>query len=130
MKFLIVSILLLTLFAGCHPNPDNVDPPATCDVKGVYAGTAIAAEGNSTFEAYDLRENNFAVGSLTVGGPAVTWGGYRGTCDSIIISSYYGGGNGDYYILKGALNSAHTVLSGTYQDLSNAIHGTFSFTKQ
>ena len=101
-----------------------------CDVKGVYVGTTASHDGNSGLLVYKLQENNFAVSSLTVDGPNVTFGGYSNTCDSVFISVYYTGNN-DYYLLKGRLKNHKTVISGTFQNLTETSdYGTFNITKQ
>jgi len=133
MKSISIFLFLsLTIFISCDKDDDggtNNTPPV-CDVKALYAGTGIASTGASTTMVYQLRDNNFAVGYVSVGGAAVTFGGYRNTCDSVIISSYYTG-NGSYYLLKGILNASKTVISGTFQNQTNTLDfGTFSITKQ
>jgi hypothetical protein len=111
------------------------DTLAVCNVQGTYAGTATASPGASTAgtsnsESYTLAADNLAIGYAGSSETPVTFGGYTNTCDSVIISAYYLSNN-DYYILKGALTSNQTVLSGTYQNLTNTTDfGTFSFTKQ
>jgi len=130
MRYLLLFVLIVTLYAGCKKDKDNVnDNSSVCDIKGTYFGTAVASTGGSTTEAYEFRANNFAVGTVTLGGPGVTFGGYRNTCDSVIISSHYAA-NGDYYLLLGKFSSNRTILSGTYQDITSGVHGTFTLTKQ
>jgi hypothetical protein len=143
MKYLTLLIFLLILNLSCDkdepvtPAPPcpvcPVCPPVTpvCDVKATYAGTATAS-GTTTASplVYKLQDNNFAVGSVTVGGAATTFGGYRNTCDSVIISSWYNG-NGNYYLLKGILSNNRTILSGTFNNLTvTADFGTFTLTRQ
>jgi hypothetical protein len=132
MKHLILFTFVVFLFASCDKDEDGITPPpAQCDVKGTYAGTATASGStNASPLVYKLQDNNFAVASIAVGGTATKFGGYRNTCDSIIISSWYTG-NENYYLLKGALSDNRTLVSGTFQNLTNTNDfGTFSLTKQ
>ena len=79
---------------------------------------------------YILKKDDFAVGSVNLGGPIVTYGAYENTCDSVIISSWYSI-NGDYYSLKGKLSNNQTVISGKYYNLTlTSDSGSFSMTKQ
>ena len=130
-KFILISLITVIAFSGCDKDDDSPTPtPTTCDVKGTYAGTATPSVGATSPLVYELRAENFAVGRVTVGGSAVTFGGYRGTCDSVIISTFYTG-NSSYYLHKGVLNSAKTVISGTFQNLTTpSDFGTFTLTKQ
>lgn len=131
MKPLISIALFLVIFTACTKDDNGTQPPQTCDVKGTYAGSATAS-GTTTASpmVYKLQENNFAVGSLTVGGTPTTIGGYRNTCDSVIISSWYNG-NGHFYLLKGILSNNRTVITGTFNNLTNTSDfGTFTMTKQ
>jgi hypothetical protein len=131
MKHLILFTFLVFLFTGCDKEEDDIPTPATeCDVKGTYAGTVTASGGGSSPAVYSLRENNFTVGSVTIGGAATTFGGYRHTCDSVILSTWYNA-NTSYYLLKGAFSNNRTVISGTFQNLTTTSDfGTFTFTKQ
>ena len=129
MKKLLFLLLFPCIHSACKKEK-TVAPVPQCDVKGTYAGTATASGGGSSPIAYQLRENNFAVGSVTVGGQPTTFGGYRNTCDSVIISSFYGGNN-SYYLLKGILTNNRTVLSGTFSNLTTpGDFGTFTMNKQ
>jgi hypothetical protein len=102
----------------------------TCDVIGTYAGTATPNVGFTSDMIYELRENNFAVGTATIGGDGVTFGGYKTDCDSIYLSTHYGG-NDSYYLLSGVFNGSHTVISGNFLNLTNTSDfGTFTMTKQ
>ena len=123
-----VSTLLLIQITGCKK--DNTQPPAiTCDVKGTYSGTSMASTGVSSTLTYTLKENNFAVGSETPKGDATTFGGYRNTCDSVILSVYYHA-NHSYYILKGKLSDNRSTISGTFNNLTDTSDfGTFSMSK-
>jgi hypothetical protein len=132
MKYFILIASFLLLITACKKDkPVTSTTQQQCDVKGTYQGTATAS-GSSTASpmVYELRDNNFAVGSITVGGVATTFGGYHNTCDSVIISSWYNG-NSSYYLLKGMLTSNRTVISGTFNNLTNTNDfGTFTLTKQ
>src|SRR6185436_10982897 len=59
-----------------------------CDVRGVYVGNSKASTGATSTTVYRLEENNFAISSVTLESPNVTFGGYRNTCDSIFISVF------------------------------------------
>jgi len=126
MQYLILLAFLASTYTTHISN--TTSNSLVCDVKGTYSGTAVSSKGQYITEAYTLKENNFAVGTLTVGGKGVTFGGYRNTCDSVIISAHYEG-NDHYYILRGAFNKDRSFLSGTYKDLNSGIHGTFRFRK-
>lgn len=131
MKYLILMIFFLVLYSSCEKDETVTPAPQQCDVKGTYAGSATAS-GSTTPSpmAYKLQDNNFAVGSVTVGGVATTFGGYRNTCDSVIISSWYNG-NDNYYLLQGILSNNRTVITGTFNNLTNTSDfGTFTLTRQ
>jgi hypothetical protein len=87
MKNFIIILSVLFLYACKKDNGSSIVPQ--CDVRGTYAGNATASGGGSSPMVYQLSDNNFAVGSVTVGGTPTTFGGYRNSCDSVIISSYY-----------------------------------------
>jgi hypothetical protein len=133
MKSILIFLFLSsTIFISCDKDDDGGtnNTPTVCDVKALYAGTATSSTGTNATMVYQLKDNNFAVSYVSVGGAAVTFGGYRNTCDSVIISSYYTG-NSNYYLLKGILNASKTVISGTFQNQTNTLDfGTFSITKQ
>lgn len=135
MKFLFCSaIALLSVLAlvsalnGCKK--DNATPvQTTCDLKGTYSGTSTTSTGATASMTYILRENNFALSSVTPTSPIVTYGGYRNTCDSVFISVYYTS-NSSYYLLKGVLLNNRTTISGTYSNLTTpSDFGTFSIGK-
>lgn len=131
MKFFITIALLLILHTACNKHNNITKTSQKCDIRGTYAGTATAS--GSTIASpivYKLQDNNFTVGSITIEGVATTFGGYRNTCDSVIISSWYNG-NGHYYLLKGILTKNRTVITGTFNNLTNTSDfGTFTMTKQ
>lgn len=108
-----------------QPNP----PVTTCDVRGTYSGTNLSSTGVSSTLTYKLQDNNFAVGSATSEGSAVTFGGYRNTCDSVFLSVYFTT-NSSYYLLEGKLLNNGTTISGTFKNLTiTSDHGTFTISK-
>ena len=138
MKYSILVILLSVIIMSCTKTETIVTPPTVCppvpvvcDVRGTYTGTAVASTGASVVESYRLQDNNFAVGALTPTGPGVTFGGFRNTCDSIVISAFYPAG-ANYYLLKGKLSTTVPItLTGTFNNLTVPTDfGTFAFTKQ
>ncbi|MBS1750607.1 MAG: hypothetical protein JST63_11930 [Bacteroidetes bacterium] len=124
---LIVSVVVVQM-TGCKKDP--VQPPKpVCDVKGTYSGTSLASTSVSSTLTYKLLDNNFAVGSETPKGTATTFGGYRNTCDSVILSVYYTK-NASYYLLEGKLSNDKTTISGTFKNLTdNSDYGTFTMSK-
>ena len=132
MKYFFFLSLMLIFIVGCKKTDTTVVTPIVteCDVRGTYYGTAVGSTGASTTNAYKLQDNNFAVGSVTLASPAVSFGGYRNTCDSIIISIWYSG-SGNYYLFQGKFSNNRVTLSGTFKNLTDPTNfGTFSFTKQ
>lgn len=148
MKILTALFLSLLFLTTCTKDDDDPVPepcpecplcpacpvcpviPPVCDAKGNYAGTATSSTSVNSPLVYKLQENNFALGGVTLAGATTTFGGYRNTCDSVIISSWYNG-NGSYYLLKGKFTINRTVLSGTFNNLTTPTDfGTFTLTKQ
>lgn len=123
-----IPLLLIAAVVSCKK--DDTTPPTTvCNVKGTYSGTSIASTGNTSQTTYKLLDNNFAVGSVTPAGSAVTFGGYRNTCDSVIMSVYYAS-NSSYYLLQGKLSNSGNTISGTFKNLTTTSDfGTFSITR-
>jgi hypothetical protein len=126
-----------TLTSGCKKDKevitntikDTVCPFQVCPIRGTYVGTSTATGGGSSTTIYTFEDNNLAVGKLTVGGPGVTFGGYRNTCDSMIISVYYAG-NSSYYLLKGKFSNNRNTITGTFNNLTTTSDfGTFTITK-
>ena len=104
-------------------------PPVVCDVRGWYTGTAHSALGGTGIATYILKDNNIAVGSIRPTDPAVTFGGYRNTCDSVIISVYYTS-NSSYYLLLGKLSNNGNTISGVIYNLTTiADSSTFTLNK-
>ena len=105
--------------------------PTTCDIRGIYSGTSTASTGASGTMTYQLLDNNFAVSSVTPTGTVVTFGGYRNTCGSVIMSVYYTS-NSSYYLLQGKLltSGTTTAISGTFKNLTiPSDYGTFRIVK-
>ncbi len=121
-------VLTIVLFQMTGCKKDTVQATtATCDVRGTYTGSNLSSTGATSPIIYTLQDNNFAVGRTTSGSVAVTFGGYKNTCDSVILSVYYTG-NSSYYLLQGKLTG--TTISGTFKNLTTVSdYGTFSITK-
>ncbi|MGN6493382.1 MAG: hypothetical protein ACTHLE_15380 [Agriterribacter sp.] len=78
---------------------------------------------------YEFKENNFVVGRLQQEGEALTFGGYKNTCDSVAVSVFYTE-NSSYYLLEGKLSSDKNTISGTFKNLTNtADYGVFTISK-
>ena len=117
------------IIVSCKKDPSPTPVTTTCDVKGTYSGTNLASTGASSAITYKLQDNNFAVGSVTPTGTPVTFGGYRNTCDSVILSVYYTT-NSSYYLLQGKLSNNGTTISGTFKNLTmTSDFGTFTISK-
>ena len=148
MKKLLMGSIVLTVFAlsvlifqiSCKKEATaqtNTSAGSTdqsvatvCDVKGVYYETVTDHYGNVGVAYYTLGKNNFVTAGPTVNGTNDTWGGYSNTCDSVFIRVYYAYNN-CYYFLKGKLKDHKTVVSGTFQNLTQTDnYGTFTMTKQ
>jgi hypothetical protein len=135
IRKILMSTVVLTCFSvsivlfqfSCKKEVTAQTTP-TCDVKSSYAGTSITSTGVSSAIRYELRENNFVVGFGSTG-DAVTFGGYRNTCDSVIISVFYTLNN-SYYLLQGKLGSNASAISGSYKNITTPTDfGTFSISK-
>jgi len=101
--------------------------PKVCDVRGTYTGTSLTSGVTNTL-VYKLQDDNFAVGLDAPNGNAVTFGGYTNTCDSVTISAYYSANN-DYYLLQGKLSNNGTTISGTFQNVTANLSGTFTMSQ-
>ena len=113
-----ISILIL-LFALSSCKIAHIPNTSMCNVTGTYSGTNLSSTGASTTLTYKLQDNNFAVGT-------VTFGGYRNTCDSVILSVYYFGNN-SYYLLQGRLTNKRTTIAGAFKNLTTPTDfGTFT----
>jgi hypothetical protein len=139
MRKLVLGSAALLLFSAAivvfqfsckkEVNAQSPSKVTACDVTGTYSGRNLASTGASSTLTYQLRENNFAVGSLTPGGAAVTFGGYSNTCDSVTMSVYYTG-NQSYYLLQGKLTANGDSIIGTFKNLTiPSDFGTFSIGK-
>jgi hypothetical protein len=126
----LTTILIFLQVTSCKKETTAISPsPTICDVKGIYSGTSTRSTGTVSTMTYNLQDNNFAISSVTPNGTAVTFGGYRNTCDSVFISSYYTS-NSSYYLLKGKLLNNGTTISGTYNNLTTpSDFGAFSISK-
>ena len=124
---LIIFIIVFQL-SSCKKET-VITPVLACDLRGIYTGTATSSTGTTITETYTLKDNNFAVGSITPEGASITFGGYRNTCDSVIISAYYAGNN-SYYLLQGKLSNSRTTISGSFKNITTpSDFGTFSLSK-
>ena len=102
---------------------------AVCPLRGSYSGTNTSSTGVSAPAYYTFQDNNLAVGKITVGGADVTFGSYKNTCDSVIISVYYTAYS-SYYILKGKFSNNRNTISGSYNNLTTpSDYGTFVLAK-
>ncbi|MES2850092.1 MAG: hypothetical protein V4685_13625 [Bacteroidota bacterium] len=103
--------------------------PPVCKITGSYSGTSTPSVGPNSTLVYDFNDNNFTTGHEVVGGPITTLGGYRNTCDSVFISSYYHGNN-SYYLLEGKLLNGGNTISGSFTNLTTPTDfGTFTISK-
>jgi hypothetical protein len=129
--YLVLPCLVISLL-NLSCKKESEIPPTTatvCNVKGTFSGTSTRSTGVVSAMTYQLQDNNFAVGTITPTGNAVTFGGYRNTCDSVFISSYFTS-NSNYYLLKGKLLNSGTTITGTYNNLTTTSDfGTFSISK-
>jgi len=128
LLFSIVFILLVSglTIISCKKETTT---PTTCTAIGIYSGTSLTSGGVSSTMTYKLQDNNFAVGSVTPSGAAVSFGGYRNTCDSVVLSVYYTT-NSSYYLLQGKLSNSGATISGTYKNLTTTTDiGTFTISK-
>ena len=132
-KFLSISfvfILLSIVFISWTSKKPNVTKYYDeCTVKGVFTGEAKSSNGVVSQMTYDFRDNNLAIGMSSPTGSAVTFGGYKASCDSVYISVCYTG-NMSYYLLKGKFSEDHNIITGTYQNkVTTTDKGTFSITR-
>jgi len=128
--FSIVTVLTLLVFClqlGSCKKDTTTTSTTTCDVRGAYSGSSTPSVGSASPIVYNLKDNNLAVGSVTLGGSPTTFGGYRNTCDSVFISVYYAG-NSSYYLLQGKINGP--TISGSFKNLTTpSDFGTFTMSK-
>lgn len=127
-NLILILFPLFFAFNSCEKDDDTTTPPIiVCDVRGTYSGMNTASTGATSTIAYKLQDNNFAVGSLTPTSAAITFGGYRNTCDSVVLSVYYTS-NSSYYLLQGKLTA--NTIAGTFKNLTTpSDFGTFTMSK-
>ncbi len=108
--------------------------PVVCDVRGRYTGTDQSFLGGGGIVTYFLKDNNQALSSVHPTDPIVSYGGYRNTCDSVIISVFYSA-NSKYYLMKARISNDGSTLSGKYysgsspSQTNSADSGTFTMSK-
>jgi hypothetical protein len=109
--------------------PVKINPCEACILEGIFSGIATDSKGHSSPLAYEFRENNLTVGYVTTDEPAVTFGGYKFSCDSLTISSFYNG-NESYYLLKASVDEEKAQIIGTFQNLTDkSDFGTFKLSR-
>ena len=138
MKKILLASVVLVIFAtsialfqltSCVKSTAQTNSTVNCDVRGRYTGVSHSALGSSGIFSYTLKDNNFAVGTVLPTDPAVTFGGYRNTCDSVVMSVYYTSNN-SYYLMQGRLSHNDSTISGIYYNLrTTADSGTFVIEK-
>ena len=101
-----------------------------CPLRGTYKGSGTSHLGNSSYSEYFFQDNNFVTGKESAASITyATFGGFRNTCDSVIMSVYYIG-NSSYYLLKGKFSNNRNTITGTFNNLTNTSdYGTFTITK-
>jgi hypothetical protein len=100
-----------------------------CPLRGTFVGSGTSHLGNSAYSEYTFQENNFVFGKEAAGGSYTTFGGYRNTCDSVIMSVYYKT-NSSFYLLKGKFSNNRNTISGTFNNLTTpSDYGTFTVSK-
>ncbi len=127
----LLSIVLIFFVSGLTiiSCKKETTTPTICDAKGTYSGTSLSSLSVSSTMTYKLQDNNFAIGSVTPSGASVSFGGYRNTCDSVVLSVYYTT-NSSYYLLQGKLSNSGATISGTYKNLTTTSDiGTFTISK-
>ena len=133
MKYSVILVAFCAIMMSCEKTNEAepvVEPPV-CELRGEFRGTATSHAGNSSLSTYTFKEDNFVTGTDALSGnTAVVWGGYRNTCDSVFISTYYQRHNA-YFQLKARISNDGKRISGTFQSLTNAAdYGTFTVDKQ
>jgi len=107
---------------------DTVDYDNICPLRGLYVGLNTQSNGVQSNSIYTFYDNHFAIGQETLNGPPTSWSGFRNTCDSVIMSVYYGSNNG-YYLLKGKISADRKTISGTYITTDGKFNGVFTMSK-
>jgi hypothetical protein len=136
MKNLLLSSSLLIFFSTTFSpvqtsscNQSKSTEVRVCNVQGNYSGMNTSVSGSTSPIFYSLRANNLATGSVSVDEGPVTFGGYRNTCDSVILSVYYTG-NSSYYLLQGKLSRDKKSISGAFTNLTDrSDFGSFTMSK-
>jgi len=128
--YAVIVLLLPVIFISWTNKKDLASKPTDeCVITGMFTGESKSTKGQTAQMTYDLRDNNLAVGMSSPTGSAVTFGGYKTTCDSIYISVCYTG-NMSYYLLKGKFSDDHTTITGTFQNkVTSSDKGTFTISK-
>lgn len=127
LSFVVFSLLLFQFVSCSKEDPINND--VVCELRGTFTGSGTSHLGNSSYSSYTFQDNNFVDGKEAAGEPYVTFGGYRNTCDSVIMSVYYTT-NSSFYILKGKFSNNRNTISGTFNNLTTPTdYGTFTISK-
>ena len=108
---------------------DTVNFDSVCPISGTYVGTGTPNVGFSSNAIYTFAANHFVEGRHELNQAAVSFGGYRNTCDSVIFSVYYNI-NSSYYLLKGKFSNNRNTIAGTFKNLNTPTDfGVFTITK-
>lgn len=138
--FLVVMMVVLygvffSRLTGCTKDTitktinDTAYYDVVCPLRGNYSGLSTPSVGSPSPSFYMFQDNNFIVGKATASGAAVTFGSYKNTCDSVIMSVYYTV-NSSYYLLKGKFSNNRNTISGTFNNLTTVSDfGTFTMSK-
>lgn len=122
--------------------PDNTNnqtvPGGTasaCTISGNFTGTAVgtspANNGITVSLLYNFGDNNFFRVASPANNPYAGFGGYRVTCDSIIIVSYNTLNSG-YYLVSAKFSNNRNSFAGTWVNQNNPSvdYGTLALNKQ
>ncbi len=127
--FSIVLVICSIILVSWKTEKTKVNVILNCNPVGMYTGESKSNKGTVSSMTYDLKENNLAVGMTSATGGAVTFGGYKTDCDTIVISVCYTA-NMSYYLLKGKFSEDKTTIKGTFQNrASKGDNGTFEISK-
>jgi hypothetical protein len=141
MKKIFMASIALTVFAAaitifqmssCKKADSQTTTPCdqVCNVKGTYSGTFTNQLNSTSTFVQVLKDNNFTTGGATVNVAPTSFGGYRNTCDSLIINSW-NSINDNYYSIEGKFSSDKTTITGIYKNLTTTSEvGTFTLQKQ
>src|SRR5260221_14359219 len=134
-KYLIIiaSCLILSCVVqilSCKKDSVNNTQPASCNVKGSYAGTFANQGTQSSPFAYILSDNNFTYVGANLSSPPTAFGGYENNCDSITIRTW-SSTNNSYYYFAGKFSNDQKNITGIYKNLTSISEtGTFTLIKQ